>query len=70
MEVAGSADTSTGAPEVTTDAGPAYLKPLGDAVVLVSRSTFFADAHMPKCYNAAARLFQQASSCRLIMVWV
>lgn len=30
MEVARSADTSTGATEVTTDAGRAYLKPLGN----------------------------------------
>lgn len=30
MEVAGSADTSTGVTEVTTDAGRAYLKPMGN----------------------------------------
>lgn len=30
MEILGSADTSTGATEVTTDAGRAYLKPLGN----------------------------------------
>jgi hypothetical protein len=30
MEVAASADTSTGATEVTTDAGRAYIKPLGN----------------------------------------
>lgn len=30
MEVAGSADTSTGVAEVTTDAGRAYLKPMGN----------------------------------------
>ncbi len=30
LEVAASADTSTGATEVTTDAGPAYIKPLGN----------------------------------------
>lgn len=30
MEVAGSADTSTGATEVTTDAGRAYIKPMGN----------------------------------------
>ena len=30
MEVAGSVDTSTGATEVTTDAGRAYIKPIGN----------------------------------------
>ncbi len=30
LEVAGSVDTSTGATEVTTDAGSAYIKPLGN----------------------------------------
>jgi hypothetical protein len=30
MEIAGSADTSTGATEVTTDAGRAYIKPMGN----------------------------------------
>ncbi|HZL25222.1 MAG TPA: HipA family kinase [Acidobacteriaceae bacterium] len=30
MEVAGSADTSTGATEVNTDAGRAYIKPMGN----------------------------------------
>ena len=30
MEVAGSVDTSTGATEVTTDAGRAYIKPMGN----------------------------------------
>lgn len=30
MEVAGSADTSTGVTEVTTDAGRAYIKPMGN----------------------------------------
>lgn len=30
MEVAGSADTSTGATEVTTDVGRAYIKPMGN----------------------------------------
>src|SRR5258708_29171525 len=30
MEIAGSADTSTGVTEVTTDSGRAYLKPMGN----------------------------------------
>ena len=30
IEVAGSVDTSTGATEVMTDAGRAYIKPLGN----------------------------------------
>ncbi|MCE9528295.1 MAG: hypothetical protein K8R36_19810 [Planctomycetales bacterium] len=51
MEVAGSADTSTGATEVTTDAGRAYLKPLGNRQGPHVLATDWVGTHLAKWFE-------------------
>lgn len=51
MEIAGSADTSTGATEVTTDAGPAYLKPMGNRQGPHVLATDWVGTHLAKWFG-------------------
>lgn len=51
MEVAGSADTSTGATEVTTDAGRAYIKPLGNRQGPHVLATDWVGTHLAKWFG-------------------
>jgi hypothetical protein len=51
LEVAGSADTSTGATEVTTDAGRAYLKPLGNRQGPHVLATDWVATHLAKWFG-------------------
>jgi len=50
-EVAGSADTSTGATEVTTDAGRAYIKPLGNRQGPHVLATDWVGTHLAKWFG-------------------
>jgi hypothetical protein len=51
LAVAGSADTSTGATEVTTDAGRAYLKPLGNRQGPHVLATDWVGTHLAKWFG-------------------
>jgi hypothetical protein len=51
MEIAGSADTSTGATEVTTDAGRAYIKPLGNRQGPHVLATDWVGTHLAKWFG-------------------
>lgn len=51
MEVAGSADTSTGATEVTTDAGRAYIKPMGNRQGPHVLATDWVGTHLAKWFG-------------------
>jgi len=51
MEVAGSADTSTGATEVTTDAGRAYIKPMGNRQGPHVLATDWVGTHLAKWFR-------------------
>lgn len=51
LGVAGSADTSTGATEVTTDAGRAYLKPLGNRQGPHVLATDWVGTHLAKWFG-------------------
>jgi hypothetical protein len=51
LEVARSADTSTGATEVTTDAGRAYLKPLGNRQGPHVLATDWVGTHLAKWFG-------------------
>ena len=50
-EVAGSVDTSTGATEVTTDAGRAYIKPLGNRQGPHVLATDWVGTHLAKWFE-------------------
>jgi hypothetical protein len=52
-EVAGSADTSTGTTEVTTDAGRAYIKPLGNRQGPHVLATDWVGTHLAKWFGLA-----------------
>ena len=51
MEVAGSADTSTGATEVITDAGRAYIKPMGNRQGPHVLATDWVGTHLAKWFG-------------------
>ena len=51
MEVAASADTSTGATEVTTDAGRAYIKPMGNRQGPHVLATDWVGTHLAKWFG-------------------
>ena len=51
MKVAGSVDTSTGATEVTTDAGRAYIKPLGNRQGPHVLATDWVGTHLAKWFE-------------------
>ena len=51
MEVAGSADTSTGATEATTDAGRAYIKPMGNRQGPHVLATDWVGTHLAKWFG-------------------
>lgn len=51
MEVAGSADTSTGVTEVTTDAGRAYIKPMGNRQGPHVLATDWVGTHLAKWFG-------------------
>ena len=51
MEVAGSVDTSTGATEVTTDAGRAYIKPMGNRQGPHVLATDWVGTHLAKWFG-------------------
>ena len=51
MEVAGSVDTSTGATEVTTDAGRAFIKPLGNRQGPHVLATDWVGTHLAKWFG-------------------
>jgi len=51
MELAGSADTSTGATEVTTDAGRAYIKPMGNRQGPHVLATDWVGTHLAKWFG-------------------
>jgi hypothetical protein len=51
MEVAGSSDTSTGATEVTTDVGRAYIKPLGNRQGPHVLATDWVGTHLAKWFG-------------------
>ncbi len=51
MEIAGSADTSTGATEVTTDAGRAYIKPMGNRQGPHVLATDWVGTHLAKWFG-------------------
>ena len=51
MEIAGSADTSTGATEVITDAGRAYIKPLGNRQGPHVLATDWVGTHLAKWFG-------------------
>ncbi len=51
LEIAGSADTSTGATEVTTDAGRAYIKPLGNRQGPHVLATDWVGTHLAKWFG-------------------
>jgi len=51
LTVAGSADTSTGATEVTTDAGRAYIKPLGNRQGPHVLATDWVGTHLAKWFG-------------------
>ena len=50
-EVAGSADTSTGVTEVATDAGRAYLKPMGNRQGPHVLATDWVGTHLAKWFG-------------------
>lgn len=51
MEVAGSIDTSTGTTEVTTDAGRAYIKPMGNRQGPHVLATDWVGTHLAKWFG-------------------
>ena len=51
IEVAGSVDTSTGATEVMTDAGRAYIKPLGNRQGPHVLATDWVGTHLAKWFG-------------------
>ena len=51
LEIAGSADTSTGATEVTTDAGRAYIKPMGNRQGPHVLATDWVGTHLAKWFG-------------------
>ncbi|NLE36476.1 MAG: hypothetical protein GX621_00460 [Pirellulaceae bacterium] len=51
MEIGGSADTSTGTTEVTTDAGRAYIKPLGNRQGPHVLATDWVGTHLAKWFG-------------------
>lgn len=56
LRVAGSVDTSTGATEVNTDAGPAYVKPLGNRQGPHVLATDWGGTHLARWFGDTGRI--------------